>query len=99
MDECNLEIYEDFIDVRDFDKDVFDFNAPTQVMLDDLEVGDCVEVNHNGERFWNEIEKFCGSCDLVAKVYQDLVFDHPFAKGSLIKFSRWNIYTIKKGGC
>jgi hypothetical protein len=82
--------------VRDFDKDVQCFDFPGQKAIDELEVGDCVEVNHNGERFWTKFVEFCGPCDIVATVLSALVFDHPFTTGDNIKFAKWNVYSIDK---
>ena len=97
MSLCNdLEIYDGYIDVRDFDKDVQCFNPPGNEALNELVVGDCVEVNHNGERFWTKIVELCPPCDIVAQVLSTLVFNHPFTTGDNIKFARWNVYTIDK---
>lgn len=95
MSLCNdLDIFDGFIDVRDFDKDVQCFDPPGTEALDELKVGDCVEVNHNGERFWTRVVELCGICDIVARVLSTLVFSHPFATGDIIKFAKWNVYAI-----
>lgn len=92
----DLKIYDGFMDVREFDKDIQCFDPPGNEAIDELEVGDCVEVNHNGERFWIKIVEFCGICDIIGNVLSDLIFDHPFKKGDNIKFAKWNIYSIDK---
>jgi len=92
----DLKIYDGYIDVRDFDYLVQCFDPPGNEALDELKVGDCVEVNHNGERFWTKVVEICKVCDIVGVVLSNLVFDHPFTTGDNIKFARWNVYSIDK---
>lgn len=64
--------------------------------LDQVEVGDCIEVNQNGERFWIQVTDVC-ICFVVGIVVSDLVFSHPFSKGDSIRVEIWHIYNVDKG--
>lgn len=64
--------------------------------LNDVEVGDCVEVNHGGERFWIQITAVC-TCYVVGIVVSDLHFSHPFIKGDKIRVEIQQIYNHDKG--
>ena len=93
---AKLKIYDGFIDIRDFDKDVACFDAPGEGAIMELQPGDCLEVNHDGERFWTTFIEFCKPCDIITKVLSQLVFNHPFQTRDNIKFAKWNIYSIDK---
>lgn len=63
--------------------------------LYDVDVGDLVEINQNGERFWVKILEIC-SCHYIVEVVSDLVFQHPFSKGDKIRIEIYHIYNVKR---
>ena len=90
-------ICDGFKDVTEFDflTTGIDFTAPTPEEVSLVEVGDYLEVNHIGERFWTMVVDI-DRCDFIARVEDDLEFIHPFIKGDLIKFNKYNVYTVRK---
>jgi hypothetical protein len=62
----------------------------------EVEVGDCIEVNQGGERFWIQVTDVC-VCYVVGFIVSDLVLDHPFNKGDTIRVEIWHIYNVDKG--
>lgn len=62
----------------------------------DVEVGDLVEINNNGERFWVEIIELC-NCYYIGRVLGPLYRPHDFGVGDLIWVDIQNIYNVKKG--
>lgn len=98
---CTIEngiyICDGFEDVSTFDLLYMskDFQAPTDHEVSLVEIGDYIEVNNDGERFWTKvINKY--SCYFVATIQDDLKMPHPFSKGDNIKFHKFNIYNIRK---
>jgi len=72
--------------------------SPKPVFYLDMEVdvGDCVEANQGGERFWLEVTAVCG-CYVVGILISDLHFDHPFQKGDCLKILTQQIYNVDRG--
>jgi len=62
----------------------------------DVEVGDLVEINNNGERFWAEIIELC-NCYYIGRVRGPLLRPHTFGVGDLIRIDIKNIYNLIKG--
>jgi hypothetical protein len=62
----------------------------------EVEVGDCVEVNENGDRFWIQVTDVC-VCFIIGIVLGPLVFPHPFAIGDKIRVEIYQIYNVDKG--
>ena len=69
---------------------------PVNELEREVEVGDCVEANQGGERFWIQVTAVCG-CFVVGIVVSDLVFNHPFSKGDCVKITTQQIYNVDKG--
>ena len=63
--------------------------------IDEVDVGDCVEVNHNGERFWIKVTDVC-RCFIVGEIISNLIYNHPFNKGQNIRVEIWAIYNVDK---
>ena len=62
----------------------------------EVEIGDCVEVNEGGERFWIQVTDVC-RCFIIGIVISDLVFPHPFTTGDKIRVEIYHIYNVDKG--
>ena len=60
----------------------------------EVEVGDCVEANQGGERFWVQVTDTC-TCYIIGVVVSDLVFPHPFVKGQKIRLEIFHIYNVE----
>lgn len=69
---------------------------PVRELDREVEVGDCVEANQGGERFWIEVTAVCG-CFVVGIIRSDFKFVHPFNKGDCIKITTQQIYNVDKG--
>lgn len=69
--------------------------SPVYDLEFEVDVGDCVEANQGGERFWIRVTDTC-NCYLVGIIVSDLVFDHPFKKGDCIKITTQQIYNVNK---
>lgn len=61
----------------------------------EVEVGDCVEVNQNGERFWIKVTDVC-VCFIIGTVIGPLQFSHPFVAGDRIRVEIYQIYNVDK---
>lgn len=70
--------------------------SPVTDLEREVEVGDCVEVNQNGERFWIQVVDVC-VCFIIGIVIGPLVFPHPFAIGDKIRVEIYQIYNVDKG--
>lgn len=64
---------------------------------DEVSVGNCVEVNQGGERFWLKVLATC-TCFLIGRVMTDLVFPHPFSKGDTLKVTIQQVYNVERKG-
>lgn len=62
----------------------------------EVEIGDCVEVNHNGDRFWIQVTDVC-VCFIIGIVLGPLHFDHDFGVGDKIRVEIYQIYNVDKG--
>jgi hypothetical protein len=62
----------------------------------EVEIGDCVEVNQNGDRFWILVTEVC-VCFIIGIVLAPLHFPHPFAVGDKIRVEIYHIYNVDKG--
>lgn len=69
------------------------FEVPTDQELNNLTTGDIVKVCHNDERFWTLIMSVKGNT-ITASIDNDLIFEQPFERGSVIQFGKENIYDI-----
>ena len=99
---CTIEdgiyICDGYEDVSSFDLLYMskDFQAPTAHEVSLVKIGDYIEVNNGGERFWTKvIYKEFSCCYFVATIQDDLKMPHPFSKGDNIKFHKFNIYSIR----
>lgn len=80
------------VDAWDLDKFYSCNESPTPLQnFNDVEVGDLLEFNHDGERMWGRVIEKCG-CDIIVEVISDLVLPHPFSKGDKILLNIINIY-------
>jgi hypothetical protein len=62
----------------------------------EVNVGDCVEVNEGGERFWIQVTDVC-VCFLIGVVLGPLRFSHGFSVGSRIRVEIYHIYNVDRG--
>jgi len=62
----------------------------------EVEIGDCVEVNENGDRFWIQVTDVC-VCFIIGIVLGPLHFDHDFGVGDKIRVEIYHIYNVDKG--
>ena len=67
---------------------------------DEVSVGNCIEANQGGERFWVKVLASC-NCFIIGRVLPPLVFSHPFNVGDTIKILIQQIYNVerKRQGC
>ena len=70
--------------------------SPVTDLEREVEVGDCVEVNQNGDRFWIQVVDVC-VCFIIGIVIGPLVFPHPFSVGDKIRVEIYHIYNVDKG--
>ena len=72
------------------------YESPTPIeSFKDVEIGDCLEFNHGGERIWGRVVEKCG-CDVIVEVISDLALSHPFSKGDRILINITNVYNWRK---
>ena len=89
---------DDCTDAWELSRNYSCFESPNPVIDLDMEVdiGDCVEANQGGERFWVRVVEVC-VCYIIGVVISDLVFNHPFNKGERIRLEIYHIYNVDKG--
>lgn len=66
------------------------FHIPSQKVKDALSSGDYVKVCDNNEKFWVELQSINGD-ELVGRVDNDLVFEHPFKCDDIITFEKRHV--------
>ena len=59
----------------------------------EVRIGDCVEANQNGERFWVQVTDVC-VCYILGIVRGPLSFPHPFSPGEKIRLEIYQIYNV-----
>lgn len=69
---------------------------PVTDMDREVEVGDCVEVNNNGDRFWIEVTDVC-VCFIIGIILGPFHNDQPFSIGDKIRVEIYQIYNVDKG--
>jgi len=62
----------------------------------EVSIGDCVEVNQNGDRFWIFVTDVC-VCFIIGDVIGPLDFPHPFNIGDKIRVEIYHIYNVDTG--
>ena len=62
----------------------------------EVRIGDCVEVNENGDRFWIQVSDVC-VCFIIGIVLGPLHFDHDFGIGDKIRVEIYQIYNVDHG--
>ena len=68
---------------------------PVNSIDSEIEIGNLVEANQNGERFWVRVTDKC-VCYIIGIVVSELVFSHPFSKGDKIRLEIYQIYNVRK---
>lgn len=71
--------------------------SPNPVIDLELEVsvGDCIEANQGGERFWLQVTDVC-VCFVIGTILGPLVFPHPFNIGDKMRIEIYQIYNVDK---
>jgi hypothetical protein len=69
---------------------------PVTNMEIEVEVGDCVEVNNNGDRFWIEVTDVC-VCFIIGIILGPFHNSQPFSIGDKIRVEIYHIYNVDKG--
>ena len=73
------------------------FIVPSSDELRNLEIGDCVKLISNNERFWVVITQISkDKVNFMGKVDNELINEHPFTLGSVVSFCAYNIMDIEK---
>lgn len=73
------------------------FSVPTQAQIRRLKVGDSVQLERNGERFWVGLSGYIGKVHHGKVLHSALTRNRDLAPGDVIDFHSRNIYDIKKG--
>lgn len=68
---------------------------PVTDMDREVEVGDCVEVNNNGDRFWIQVTDSC-VCFLIGIILGPFHNTQPFSIGDKIRVEISQIYNVSK---
>lgn len=73
------------------------FSAPTQAQIRRLKVGDAVQLERNGERFWVGLSGYIAKVHHGKVLHSTLTRNRDLKQGDVIDFQSRNIYDIKKG--
>ena len=63
--------------------------------VNEIKVGEYVEANQGGERFWVVVTDIC-DCYIIGVVITNLKLSHPFTVGEKIKIGLQQIYNVRK---
>lgn len=71
------------------------FEAPSWEDLRSIQVGQYVKVCHNDERFWVIVLKLLEHDEVIGRIDNRLVNQHPFNINDLIRFKLEHVYTYQ----
>lgn len=63
--------------------------------INDVTIGDCIQVRRNGERIWLKVTAVC-DCFYLGLVMFKLEQSHPFKKGDLLKVGIEQVFNIER---
>ena len=63
--------------------------------MNEVRVGDCIQVRRNGERIWLKVTAVC-DCFYVGLVMFKLTQQHPFQKGDLVKAGIEQVFNVER---
>jgi len=68
--------------------------------INDVVVGNCIQVRENGERIWIKVTGVC-DCFYLGRVMFELEESHPFEKGDLLRVEIQQVFNVerKAGWC
>ena len=94
-------VYDDCVDAWELSRLYGCNEAPNPVSnMSEVSVGNCIEVNQGGERFWIKVLATC-TCYVIGRVMAPLEMPHPFSVGDTIRVEIYHIYNVerKRQGC
>lgn len=72
------------------------FSAPTQSQIRALKVGDSVQIERNGERFWLGLSGYIGKEHHGKVLHSNLARNRDLSAGDVIAFHTRNVYDIRR---
>jgi len=62
--------------------------------INDVKVGDCIQVRENGERIWLKVTAVC-TCYYLGRVIVPLLKSHPFKKGDILRVEIQHVFNVE----
>lgn len=63
--------------------------------IDDVRIGDCIQIRRNGERIWLKVIAVC-DCFYIGLVMFKLTQQHPFKKGDLVEVGIQQVFNVER---